>query len=104
MSLDIYTKNNENCEKIEVMVIGELDINSSFKFQNELNQIVEQNDSDIYINLENLSYIDSTGLGILIGLMKKLKEKNCEIILLKPQDNMLKLLRITGLDKIFKIQ
>ncbi len=103
MPLEIYINNKEK-EALEIVLTGELDIDSSAEFQDELTKLFTQNQGNIYVNVENLSYIDSTGLGILIGAMKKVKEKENEIILVRPQNSMIKLLNITGLDKIFKIQ
>ena len=56
------------------------------------------------INLENLDYIDSTGLGVMIGVLKKLKIDNKEIYILNPKNNVKKIFTITGLDKIFKME
>ena len=56
------------------------------------------------INLERLDYIDSTGLGVMIGVLKKLKMDNKEIYILNPKSNVKKIFTITGLDKIFKVE
>ena len=56
------------------------------------------------INLENLDYIDSTGLGVMIGVLKKLKIDNKEIYILNPKNKVKKIFTITGLDKIFKME
>jgi anti-sigma B factor antagonist len=56
------------------------------------------------INLDTLDYIDSTGLGVMIGVLKKLKMDNKEIYILNPKSNVKKIFTITGLDKIFKVE
>ena len=56
------------------------------------------------INLDKLDYIDSTGLGVMIGVLKKLKTDNKEIHILNPKSNVKKIFTITGLDKIFKME
>ena len=56
------------------------------------------------INLENLDYIDSTGLGVMIGVLKKIKMDNKEIYIINPKSNVKKIFNITGLDKIFKVE
>ncbi len=104
MSLEIKLNSVENSEDIEIIVSGEIDIDSSIKFKDELNAYVDECDGNVFINFENVSYIDSVGLGILLGIMKKVKGKNHNMILLKPQKNVIKLLEITGLNKIIKIQ
>ncbi|MBW4875477.1 MAG: STAS domain-containing protein, partial [Paeniclostridium sp.] len=59
---------------------------------------------DMKINLTNLDYIDSTGLGVMIGVLKKLKINGKEIYILNPKINVKKIFAITGLDKIFKVE
>jgi anti-sigma B factor antagonist len=51
-----------------------------------------------------LEYIDSTGLGILIGALKRLKQEDKDIIISNIRPNVGKLLKITGLDKVFIIE
>ena len=56
------------------------------------------------INLSNLDYIDSTGLGVMIGVLKKIKSEEKEIYIINPKSNVKKIFTITGLDKIFKVE
>ena len=54
--------------------------------------------------MSNLDYIDSTGLGVMIGVLKRIKVQNKEIYIESPKDNVKKIFSITGLDKIFKME
>jgi anti-sigma B factor antagonist len=84
-----------------VELIGDVDIQTSGRLKEELNQLLDQCECDINIDCANLSYIDSTGLGVLIGVLKRVKKNENEILITNAQQNILKLLKITGLDKIF---
>lgn len=84
--------------------VGEIDIYTSPKFKEMLNEIIEDKKSDLIIDGENLDYIDSTGLGVLISALKKLKEDEYKIILKNIKPNIKKLFDITGLDKVFVIK
>lgn len=95
---------SERSDRWEVKIIGEVDISTSSEVQEKLESILEEKERSMIINAEELDYIDSTGLGMLIGIVKKLKENNLELILAKPQDSVLKLFRITGLDKVIRIR
>jgi len=66
--------------------------------------VTSDNTLEILINGNNLDYIDSTGLGILMGIYKKLKENNLNIKITNLKPNIYKLFDITGLNKIFNIQ
>ena len=69
-----------------------------------LSEILEEKTADVIVNAEDLEYIDSTGLGMLIGVIKQLKTNGKELIIVNPQDSVSKLFRITGLDKVFTLR
>jgi anti-sigma B factor antagonist len=61
-------------------------------------------DSDIELLCEDLSYIDSAGLGILVGALKKVKMHHHDVYIYYLRDNIKKLFEITGLDKVFILE
>lgn len=102
MSLKIEYKMTE--DTIEIKPVGEVDIYTSPELKNKVFELIDEKSSDIIINGDTLEYIDSTGLGVLMSIYKKMQEKslNFRIINLKP--NIYKLFDITGLDKVFNIR
>lgn len=88
----------------QIVLSGEIDIYSSQSFKSELNKIVESCKGDLYIDCKELTYIDSTGLGILVGALKEIRKDNNNIFICNLKDNIKKLFLITGLDKLFKIE
>jgi anti-anti-sigma factor len=95
--------NNEN-GFWDVSLQGELDVSTADKLKAHLHNLADEKILDMKINLENLDYIDSTGLGAMIGVLKKLKTDNKEIYIINPKSNVKKIFTITGLDKIFKVE
>lgn len=87
-----------------VNINGELDVAEADRVKEHLNNLVEENPVDIKIDFTNLEYIDSTGLGALIGVLKRLKVNEKDIYILNPRKNVKKIFDITGLDKIFKVE
>lgn len=103
MSLDIkYSKTSDNY--LEIKPIGEVDIYTSPEFKNKVIEIIETEDTNILINADELEYIDSTGLGVLMSILKKIKENNLSIKIINLKPNIYKLFDITGLNKVFNIQ
>lgn len=100
--IDIISKLSENYW--EVKLKGELDVSNSEKLKEHLNNIYLQKSANIKLNFEQLDYIDSTGLGVIIGMLKKLKLDNNEIYIIRPKKNVEKILHITGLNKIFNME
>ena len=78
--------------------------NPIYLFRKELHKLVDEKNIDMRLNLENLDYIDSTGLGVIIGILKRLKIESKEVYIEKPKNNVRKIFSITGLDKIFKLE
>ena len=94
-------KNDKICK---MSIDGEMDINTYKKVKDKLNKIIDEESIDIELDFENLSYIDSTGIGVLIGILKKLNKKEQSLIIKNTKDNIKRLFNITGLDKIFILQ
>jgi len=55
------------------------------------------------IDISDLRYINSSGIGVLITILTKFRNKGGEVYLLKPSENVKKLLVITKLNAIFQI-
>lgn len=104
MSMSIDSKLDESNNFWDVSLEGELDISSADKLKDRLHSLLEKNMLDMKINLKNLDYIDSTGLGVMIGVLKKLKLNDKQIYISNPKSNVRKIFTITGLDKIFKME
>lgn len=103
MSLEIkYEINKDNT--LEIIPIGEVDIYTSPELKSLIYELIEEKNTDLVINGENLEYIDSTGLGVLMGIYKKLQEKGLSIQITNLKSNIYKLFDITGLNKVFNIQ
>ena len=104
MSMNIDSKLNNENGFWDVSLQGELDVSTADKLKEHLHNLSDEKILDMKINLENLDYIDSTGLGAMIGVLKKLKTDNKEIYIINPKSNVKKIFTITGLDKIFKVE
>lgn len=91
-------------DKVKVVLAGEVDIYTSQELKEKLYKIVEDYREDLLIDCKDLNYIDSTGLGIFVGALKKVKQYEKKIVLTNLKENIKKLFIITGLDKIFVIE
>lgn len=104
MALNIDVDFDEQGKKWDVDLAGELDVYTAAQLKVELTTAIENNPANMYINLQNLDYIDSTGLGVLIGKVKKLKPQGYDVFICNPKANVKKIFNITGLDKIFSME
>lgn len=96
-------KYDKTCDKWDVNLYGEIDIYNAENMKGELHTLIEEKKADIVLDCTNLKYIDSTGLGVLVSTLKRVREadKHISIINLKPY--IAKIFTLTGLNKIFEI-
>ncbi len=86
-----------------ITVQGELDVYTSPKLKEAIAEAVEAQNTDLVIDLNDVRYIDSTGLGVLIGTLKKIRESGCRMLLVCNVSQILSVFSITGLSKILTI-
>ena len=92
---------NDKAQAVEVQ--GEIDVYTSPRVKETINELIEKGHYQLVINLEGVRYIDSTGLGVLIGALKKVREHSGRILLVCTNPQIKKIFNITGLVKIFEI-
>ena len=100
MTLSINANNNKEKGVWEFSLVGEVDISNAHYFRKQLETALAECRQNISIDLSELNYIDSTGLGVIIGVYGSVKKDGLSVKVLNPKDNVKKLLIISGLDKI----
>lgn len=104
MALKVRNLFSERNNRWEVKLMGELDIETSSELKEKINEMLEQQNTSIIINAEELEYLDSTGLGMLIGVLKRLKSDENDLVIVNAKPSILKLFTITGLNKVFTLR
>jgi len=104
MDFAINSSFNDTQKHWDISIEGEIDIYNSNNFKKELSELIQSNPTDVYVNCEKLEYIDSTGLGALVSILKKVKQYNGDIHLFNLKANVAKLFKITDLNKVFIIE
>jgi anti-sigma B factor antagonist len=84
-------------------VHGEVDVYTAPQFRERLIQLVDQGQRRIVVDLEGVEFLDSTGLGVLVGGLKRVRSHDGDLALVCTQRRILKVLEITGLTKVFSI-
>ncbi|ACM23227.1 Putative anti-sigma factor antagonist [Thermotoga neapolitana DSM 4359] len=94
----------EQEDKIIVKVHGEIDAYNSSELKEQLRNLVSSTDKKkIVLDLSSVSYMDSAGLGTLVVILKDAKINGKEFILSSLKESILRIFKLTHLDKIFKI-
>jgi len=90
-------------EERRVVLRGELDVVTAPRLRETLLDLIASGARSIDIDMANLSLIDSTGLGVLVGVLKRSLQHDASLRLCSPQRGARRVLDITGLDRVFTI-
>ncbi len=97
--MEIKTRAYKNC--LYVTLKGELDEHSSIYTRETLDEILDKESfNQVIVDLNELEFMDSTGIGVMIGRYKKLKNKEIPLYLTNPNKHIDKIFEMTGLYKI----
>ncbi|WP_204498717.1 anti-sigma factor antagonist [Aquibacillus albus] len=102
MNLEVEVA-EKNKTTVLVLLTGEVDAYTAPKLKENLLPLTKKEGTLIEVNLENVSYMDSTGLGVFISALKSTKANNSQLKLMNLEDRILRLFEITGLDSIITI-
>lgn len=101
MELSVSTR--EQAGRTIVEVGGEIDVYSAPTLRDHLNALVADGSYDLVVDMQAVEFLDSTGLGVLVGGLKRVRTHNGSLHLVCSQERVLKVFRITGLTKVFAI-
>ena len=86
-----------------IELAGEIDVYTSPTVKDAMTELIDQQHYKLIVDLEQVRYIDSTGLGVLIGGLKRVREHGGSVQLVCTNPQIKKIFDITGLVKIFGI-
>jgi anti-sigma B factor antagonist len=101
MELDIKTA--RDADVCSVTLEGEIDVYTAPRLKEVLVDAVESGCPNVIVDLEKVGFIDSSGLGVLVSALRRARERDGVVRIVCTRDNVLKIFRITGLDKVFPI-
>src|SRR5215469_6317397 len=99
LKLDHYNKDGIEIVDVE----GEIDVYTAPRLRELLIDLVNNGNHQIVVNMEKVEFLDSTGLGVLVGGLKRVRAHDGSLDLVCTQERILKIFRITGLTKVFGI-
>jgi anti-sigma B factor antagonist len=101
--VDLTLTTREADGKTVVAVGGEIDVYTAPKLRDKITELVGQGSYHLVVDMQQVEFLDSTGLGVLVGGLKKVRAHSGSLQLVCNQDRLLKIFRITGLAKVFVI-
>jgi anti-sigma B factor antagonist len=82
-------------------VAGEIDVYTAPKFKEAVNQIINEGQKDLVVNMEQVTYMDSSGFGTLLSATKRLRPEGGTVNLVACNSAIDRMLRITRLNTVF---
>lgn len=80
-------------------------VEEASEYRQKLNDLIDKGQYNFVLDFSKCSFIDSTGLGVIVSAYKRCKENNGTIKLHSINDaNVLKVFKLTRLDKVFEIK
>ena len=101
MDLKLGHYDKDGIEVIDVE--GEIDIYTAPRLRELLMDLVSQGSYELVVNLDKVGFFDSTGLGVLVGGLRRVRAHGGWLDLVCTRERILKIFRITGLTKVFGI-
>jgi anti-anti-sigma factor len=100
--LIVEKKHTENFTILYVEGLIKLGESAEF-FSAALEGVLKNESTNVIVDFTKIDYIDSTGIGELVGYLGKFTNQNRKLILVNPSERILKLLKLAKLDAVFKI-
>jgi anti-sigma B factor antagonist len=82
---------------------GEIDLFTAPELKQVITEVIENGERRVAIDLSEVSFLDSTALGVLIGAVKRLRSRGGALAVINTDSSIAKTFEITGLDQIFTI-
>ena len=101
--MDLTLSTRREGDRTVVVVGGEIDVYTAPKLREQLVELETEGQHDLVVDLDQVEFLDSTGLGVLVGGLKRVRAHDGSLRLVCTQERILKVFRITGLTKIFPI-
>ena len=99
MELALTARTEGDFEVIEVG--GEIDVYTAPRLRESIVTAVDAGHTRLIIDVRKVDFLDSTGLGVLVGALKRVRADGGSLDIVCTQERILKIFEITGLDKVF---
>nr|WP_246336646.1 STAS domain-containing protein [Flexivirga oryzae] len=86
-----------------IRLVGDVDVSAAGRLRDALLRLITDTSEKVLVDLTDVPFMDSTGLGVLVARLKQLRLDGGDLALVIPSERLLRNFRITGLDRVFHI-
>ncbi len=92
-------------ELLVVRIIGEIDHHSAVGMRTGIDaEIFEHRPKKLILDLSGVDFMDSSGLGLILGRYATIQKVGGELVVLNPNEGVVKILKLAGAERILKIE
>lgn len=101
--MDIVVHSHQAADFSVLTVAGELDVVGAPELRQQVLGRIAQGDHRLVLDLSGVDYIDSFGVGVVIGALKRVRLLDGELRLVVPERQVRRVFELCDLDRIFKL-
>ena len=101
--MELGIRTDQDGAACTVTLDGEVDVYTAPQLKERLVQLIDDGCVNVVVDLRGVGFIDSSGLGVLVSALRRARERDGAVRIVCTKDSVLKIFRITGLDKVFPI-
>jgi anti-sigma B factor antagonist len=101
--VDLSITRADHGDRAVVRLGGEIDVYTAPFVREKLDEQITAGRADLVVDLSDVTFLDSTGLGVLVGRLKIARTRSGSLRLVVTAERVLRVFAITGLDKVFEI-
>lgn len=90
-------------DKKKITISKDFSVDEATDFRENVYDLIESGEKHFKLDFSKCEFVDSTGLGVLVGIHKKCSELNGELELSSINNKVMKLFNLTRLDQVFNI-
>lgn len=103
LPVDLTVTRRQEDGRTILHLVGEIDVSTAPRVRDELSRVIADGSHDLIVDLSDVPFLDSTGLGVLVGRLKAVRLVDGDLVLAGAQERTLRNFKITGLDKVFHL-
>lgn len=84
-------------------VTGEVDLSTAPTLRTRLDHLLRGGARRVLVNLEDVTFMDSSGLSVLVSALKELRESEGEMSVACSNASIMKVFAVTGLDRVLRV-
>mgnify|MGYP000888127347 FL=1 len=102
MALEISSEITD--EKAIIRIEGEVDVSNASELRDALDTALADGAKEVEADFAEVAYIDSTGIGVLVGAAHRAQESGAVLVVANPQKNVERVFSLLGVDKDLNVR